>query len=192
MNNKWKKLYREENYLNNETKTSWPLLFRKTYPVLVSLLLNTSGYSNDFSSVVSFHFLYLYSFCSHLEHRASVKLFVSLHFLNLRQSVRLLRRGISPLQGVYLHRTTQTQNKRKHPYFEWESNQRSQFPPAQPLWSSCVVKWVIMSVSRLYISCTAEWLTNDEWLWNTYIFLWICNLIIILRGETRFLRNGST
>jgi hypothetical protein len=33
---------------------------------------------------------------AHLEHRASVKLFVSLQFLNLRQSVGPLGRGISP------------------------------------------------------------------------------------------------
>jgi hypothetical protein len=38
-----------------------------------------------------------------------VKRFVSLQFLNLRQSVELLRRGFSPSQGRYL---TQTQNKR--------------------------------------------------------------------------------
>jgi hypothetical protein len=42
--------------------------------------------------------------CSHLEHRASVKRFVSLQFLNLRQSVGLLGRGISPSQGRYVHK----------------------------------------------------------------------------------------
>jgi hypothetical protein len=52
----------------------------------------------------------IYSCCSHLEHRASVKRFVSLQFLNLRLSVGLLGRGISPTQGRYL---TQTGNKRK-------------------------------------------------------------------------------
>jgi hypothetical protein len=31
-----------------------------------------------------------YSCCSHLEHRASVKSFVSLQFRNIRQSVKLL------------------------------------------------------------------------------------------------------
>jgi hypothetical protein len=51
------------------------------------------------------------SCCSHLEHRASVKSFISFQFLNLRQSVGLLGRGISPTQGRYLHRTTQRQNK---------------------------------------------------------------------------------
>jgi hypothetical protein len=38
----------------------------------------------------------------------SVKRFVSLQFLDLRQSVGLLGRGISPMQGLYLHRRTQT------------------------------------------------------------------------------------
>jgi hypothetical protein len=52
----------------------------------------------------------LYSCCSNLDHRASMKRFVSLQFLNLRHSVGLLGRGISPSQGHYL---TQTQNKHK-------------------------------------------------------------------------------
>jgi hypothetical protein len=65
----------------------------------------------------------VYSCCSHLEHRASVKRFVSLQFLNLRQSVGLLARLISPSQGSYL---TQTQNKHRHPCLEWYSNPRSQ------------------------------------------------------------------
>jgi hypothetical protein len=62
-----------------------------------------------------------------LEHRASVKRFVSLQFLNLRHLVGLLGRVISPSQGRYL---TQTQNKHthKHPYLEWDSNSRPQRP----------------------------------------------------------------
>jgi hypothetical protein len=43
-----------------------------------------------------------------LEHGASMTLRVSLQFLNLGQSVRLLGRVISSLQGLYIHRTTQT------------------------------------------------------------------------------------
>jgi hypothetical protein len=38
-----------------------------------------------------------------VEHRSSMKRFVLLQFLNLRQSVELLGRGISPSQGRYLH-----------------------------------------------------------------------------------------
>jgi hypothetical protein len=58
-------------------------------------------------------YIYLCSCCSHLEHRASVKYFVSLQFLNFRQLVGLPGQGLSPSQGHYLHRTTQTQNKRR-------------------------------------------------------------------------------
>jgi hypothetical protein len=56
-------------------------------------------------------YLPIYSCCSHLEHRASVTRFVSFQFLNLRQSVGLPGRGISPSQGRYLHKTTQTQKR---------------------------------------------------------------------------------
>jgi hypothetical protein len=48
----------------------------------------------------------VYSCCSHLEHRASVKRSVSLQFLNLRHSVELLGRVISPSQGRYLTQTS--------------------------------------------------------------------------------------
>jgi hypothetical protein len=47
----------------------------------------------------------VYSCWSHLEHRASVKRFVSLQFLNLRHSVGLLGRVISPSQSRYLTQT---------------------------------------------------------------------------------------
>jgi hypothetical protein len=52
----------------------------------------------------------VYSSCSDLEYRASVKRFVSLQFLNLRHSVGLPGRVVSPSQGRYL---TQTQNKHR-------------------------------------------------------------------------------
>jgi hypothetical protein len=54
----------------------------------------------------------VYSCCSHVEHKASLKHFGSLQFLNLRHSVELLGRVISPSQGRYL---TQTQNKHRQP-----------------------------------------------------------------------------
>jgi hypothetical protein len=48
----------------------------------------------------------VYSCCSHLEHKTSVKRFVSLQFLNLvRYSVRLFERVISPSQIRYLTQT---------------------------------------------------------------------------------------
>jgi hypothetical protein len=48
-----------------------------------------------------------------LKHRTSAKRFVSLRFPNLRELIGLLGRGINPSKGRYLHKTTQTQNKRR-------------------------------------------------------------------------------
>jgi hypothetical protein len=67
----------------------------------------------------------VYSYCSDLEHRASMKRFLSLQFLNLRHSVGLLIRVISPSQGRYL---TQTQNKHKQ-----TSMARMGFEPTIPV-----------------------------------------------------------
>jgi hypothetical protein len=64
-----------------------------------------------------------------LEHRASVKGFVSLQFLNLRHSVGLLGRVISQSQGRYL---TQTKNKHRYPCLEWDSNTRFQCSSGTP------------------------------------------------------------
>jgi hypothetical protein len=61
-------------------------------------------------------FFFFYSSCAHLEHRASMKCFVPLQFLNLRKSVGLLGRGISPSQGHYLK---QRQNKHKQISMPW-------------------------------------------------------------------------
>jgi hypothetical protein len=66
----------------------------------------------------------VYSCCSHFEPKASVKRFVSLQFLNLRHSVGLLGRVISPSQGRYL---AQTQNKHKQ-----TSMPRVEFEPTIP------------------------------------------------------------
>jgi hypothetical protein len=55
-----------------------------------------------------------YSCCSHSENKDSVKRFVSLLFLNLRQSVGLLGRGISPSQGRYQHEDRI--NTKRQPY----------------------------------------------------------------------------
>jgi hypothetical protein len=74
---------------------------------------------------IIYYYYYYFLFAPTLEHRASVKRFVSLQSLNLGHPVGLLGRVISPSQGHYL---TQTQNKHthKHPYLEWDSNPRSQ------------------------------------------------------------------
>jgi hypothetical protein len=47
-------------------------------------------------SLTSDLFLFFYSCCSNLEHRASVKRFVSSQFLNLRHWLVLIGWGISP------------------------------------------------------------------------------------------------
>jgi hypothetical protein len=78
-----------------------------------------------------------------LGHRESVKRFVSLQFLNLRHSVGLLGRVISPLQGGYL---TQTQNKHRHPYLEWDWNPRSGSAVAQE-----VSRWLTTAAARVRI-----------------------------------------
>jgi hypothetical protein len=75
-------------------------------------IYNIAWYTNHFSvigvlsiwrnsSVVGW---FVYSCCSHLDLRTSVKRFISLQFLNLRHSVGLLGRAISPSQGRYLTR----------------------------------------------------------------------------------------
>jgi hypothetical protein len=71
----------------------------------------------------TFFFFFFFCCCHVVDHSESVKRFVLLQFLNLRQSVGLLGRGISPSQGRYL---AQTQNKHRHPCLEWDSNPRSQ------------------------------------------------------------------
>jgi hypothetical protein len=86
-----------------------------------------------YSSIYSFIFLLL-----SLKHRACVKSFVSLQFLNFRQSVGLLWRGISQWQGRCLHRAIQTQNKRRQ-----TSMPRVRFEPTIPVFeageeSSCL------------------------------------------------------
>jgi hypothetical protein len=52
--------------------------------------------------------IFLIPFLAPLEHGASMKLPVSLQFLNLGQSVGLLGRVISSSHDLYLHKTTQT------------------------------------------------------------------------------------
>jgi hypothetical protein len=81
-----------------------PLLQYASFPFADSEITATTHDEQHFK------FVFFCSCCSHLEHRASVKRFVSLQFLNLRESVGLLGQGISPSQGSYL---TQTQNKHK-------------------------------------------------------------------------------
>jgi hypothetical protein len=55
------------------------------------------GKLNCLTSLDVFYFFFFNSCCSDLEHRTSVKLFVSLQSLNLRHSIRLLERGDQPI-----------------------------------------------------------------------------------------------
>jgi hypothetical protein len=113
---------------------------------LSSIYLSSVYISIFYLSIPIFYLsIYLYSCCSHLEHRASVKRFVSLNFLNFRQSVGLLERVISPSQGRYLH--TNRIYAGKHPCLELDSNPRSQTSSerrhfmsqtARQLWSAWV------------------------------------------------------
>jgi hypothetical protein len=53
--------------------------------------------------------------------------FIFLKLMNLfGQLVGLLGRGISPTQGLYLHRITKHRKTRTHPCLEWNSNPQSQ------------------------------------------------------------------
>jgi hypothetical protein len=63
-----------------------------------------------------------------MEHRPSVKRFVSLQFLNLRQFVGFPEREISPSQGRCLNTGQHKHriNVDKHICLEWDSNTRSQ------------------------------------------------------------------
>jgi hypothetical protein len=66
----------------------------------------------------------LYSCCSHLKHRTSMKRFFSLQFLDLRQSLGSLGWELSPSQGRYLH--TNRIIAENLPCRESDSNPRSQ------------------------------------------------------------------
>jgi hypothetical protein len=88
----------------------------KTWQLLHTCIMMFKNKYNNF-------FFFLYYCRSRLEHRASVERFVSLQFLNLRESVGLLWRGISPSQGRSLKHT---QNEHRHPCLELDSNPRSE------------------------------------------------------------------
>jgi hypothetical protein len=77
-------------FLVSHAKVQVYLQFRQLYDY-TGRLLNLSRFCR--------YLLYLCSFCSHFEHRASVKSFISLQFLNLRHSVGFLGRGIRPSKG---------------------------------------------------------------------------------------------
>jgi hypothetical protein len=75
------------------------------------LFLMMSVYHCVFTHLLRLVGWLVYSCCSHFEHRASVKRFHWIQFLNLRHLVRIVGRIISPSQGCYL---TQIENKHRH------------------------------------------------------------------------------
>jgi hypothetical protein len=81
-------------------------------------------------------YLLIYSCCSHLERKPSLKRFVSFQFLNLRQSVGLLGRDQPDARPLPTHRTTQTQNRRKQAFMPRASEE---FMPLRSLWLALVL-----------------------------------------------------
>jgi hypothetical protein len=88
------------------------------------------------------------SCCSHLKHSPSMKRFVSLQFLNLRQLVGLLARGISPLQGHYL-----TQNKHRQTSMPWVG-----FKPITPVFEQAKTFCALYQAATLIV---IGWLVNN-------------------------------
>jgi hypothetical protein len=66
-----------------------------------------------------------------LDHRASLKHFVSLQFLNPKTISRTFGRDISPSQGHCLHK--HRTNADEYPFLEWDPNPRLQCSSSRPL-----------------------------------------------------------
>jgi hypothetical protein len=117
------------------------------------------------------------SCCSRLEQRATVKHFVSLQFLNLRQSIRLLGRGNGPSQGRCLNTRTQKQNKSRETSmlrsgFKWRfqclSGRRHFMPYTErSLWSSPF--WITGGPHWEYnLQCyKILWRWEERWSYNS-------------------------
>jgi hypothetical protein len=119
----------------------------------------------------------VYPCCFHFEHRASVKRFLSLQFLNLRHSVRLLGLVIMPSQCYYV---IQTQNKRKHVHAS--SGNRTHHPSFRASEDSSYLKlifligivgggvyWVHSALRPLIgLLCQSRVIMMMEKLWNDW------------------------
>jgi hypothetical protein len=101
--------------LEHTVRVCWTFSF-------ATALIPSSGESSGTSTLLGL--FSLFSRCSHLEHRASVKRFVSLQFLNPKM-VGIPGQGMSPSQGRYLQHKHGI-NADKHPCLELVSNPRSQ------------------------------------------------------------------
>jgi hypothetical protein len=96
------------------TRNPLGFAFIHKYPYLYTRISYAYPLGTKFGNMLQDHSLSLSCF-SLLEHRTSMKRFVSFQFLYLRQSVWLLGLGISLSQGCYLHK----QNKRRHTSMPW-------------------------------------------------------------------------
>jgi hypothetical protein len=81
------------------------------------------------------------------------------NFLIFRQTIGLLGRGINPTQGRYLHRTTQTQNKRNYPCLEWDANPRPQCSGGrrQSIWYNYTI---IVELERIWKGTAVAYTKN--------------------------------
>jgi hypothetical protein len=116
-------------YLSIYLTTYVPIYLSIYLPIYLSIYLSVYLfiYLSVCLSVCIFIHSSIYSCFPNLEHSASVESFVSLQFLNLREAVEFLGRVITPTQGRCLHRTSQTQNKRRE-----TSMRRVVFEPTIP------------------------------------------------------------
>jgi hypothetical protein len=102
-----------------------------------------------------------------LGHRASMKRFVSLQFLNLRHSVGFPGRGISPSQSRY---PTQTQNKRKQTSMPWVG-----FEPRIPVFDRAKAFYVLDRAATV--------------IGSSYSGCSITKIVMSLHGPLRVLNN---
>jgi hypothetical protein len=118
------------------------------------------------------NYIYLCSCCSHLENRASVKRFFSLQLFNLGQSVGLLGRRSAPSQGRYVHRTTQTQNKRRQTCKPWVG-----FEPTIPVFERAKTFYAldrvvaVIGATQLPRRFNSDWNTECRELWSFHFSL---------------------
>jgi hypothetical protein len=111
-----------------QTNARIRVTINKCRPILKCVENSQESHDKTFMQLkFKYPYIYIYSSFSHLEHRASVKRFVSLQFLNLIHS------QLDSLDGGSDRRKTFTYIEHKHriyavkhPCLEWNLNSRSQ------------------------------------------------------------------
>jgi hypothetical protein len=127
--------------------------------------------------VKHFSFFFYYSRCFHFDHSVSVESFVSLQFLNHRQSVGLIGRGISSSQGRYL---TQTQNKRRQTSMPWMV-----FEPTIPAFERAKTGHALDHAGTLIVSCIHTPVINQTYL-TQVAYTWYAWRAHVRREDTRY------